>query len=305
MLDRRFSMSALTRAAVLGAALAWMSLSAPTAWALIKAEAATLDYQVQHSDVIVRGTCVDTTTSFINKHFITTYKIVAKKYLKAPGKMSVETNPVLLVSQVGGRVSKPIPLEESYPEMAALYSGEEVVLFLQSPDSTPPGVRAKYEQYLAEGKLKPSPLMTNWRLTTMNISKLTVVKDPTTKQEVVTRINFDRQGILPSEEAVKSYVKALEEQSRFLTVKRGDQTLKIPVQLGKPIPTTAGSGAAGSPSPPIEQRIRQMQSYTTTWESFQQQVEGVMRGEKSATPQPVGGTSSAPSFRAFPSRTSP
>jgi hypothetical protein len=301
MLDRRLSKPLSKWAAVLGAAVVWVISSAPTAWALVKAEAMTLDYQVQHSDVILRGTCVDTTTGFINKHIVTTYKIAVKKYIKAPGKMSVESKPVIFVSQVGGRVSIPLPIEESYPEMAALYSGEEVILFLQSPESTPAGVRAKYDQYVAEGRLKPSPLMSNYQLTTLNISKLTVVKDAKTGAEVVTRIALDRFGVLPSEEAVKSYVKALESQTRFITVKRGNQTVQIPVQVGKPV-SGEGATAPGGATPRIEEKIRQMQGFTTTWESFQQQVEGIMRGEKSSTPSPVGGTSSAQPTRTFQPR---
>ena len=283
--------------AAVSATLLWTVLSASSVSALVKAEAVTLDYQVQHSDIIVRGTCADSATTFSNNHFVTTYKVVVKKYLKAPGKMSVESHPVLLVSQLGGRISTPIPLEESYPEMAALYGGEEVVLFLQSPQTVAPTVRARYDQYLAEGKLKPSPLMTNYRLTTMNVSKLSVVKNPTTGQEVVTRVNFDRLGVLPSEEAARSYLQALESQKRFMDVKRGDQTVRIPVQPGPLIP------AATPAAPPrIEEKIRQMQSFTTTWDNFQRQVESIQRGEKSSAPVPVGGAPSAPPTRTFPSR---
>jgi len=284
------------------AALGWIALSAPPAFALIKGEAVTLDYQVQNSDVILRGTCVDSATTWSNRHIVTTWKIVVKKYLKAPGKMSVETHPVLLVSQVGGRVSSPIPLDESYPEMAMLYGGEEVVLFLQSPERVPAGLRTKYENAVGQGLLKPSPLMTNWRLTTLSVSKLTVVKDSKTGTEVVTRINLDRYGILPSQEAAKAYVQALESQSRFLSVKRGGETIQIPIQVGKPVLDSARADATAAPSPSMDEKIQQMQSYTTTWDSFQQQVESVLRGEKSSAPSLVGGVKTSPAIRTIPPR---
>jgi len=265
------------------ATLIWAALSGPTAWALIKAEAVTLEYQVRNSDIIVRGTCEDCATTWANNHLVTTYKIAVKKYIKTAGKMSVETNPVIYVSQVGGRVSAPLPIAEQYPEMAVLFPGEEVVLFLQSPDRVPAGMKAKYQTYLDQGLLKPTPLMTNYRLTTLNISKLTVIKDPKTGVEVVTRLNFDRLGILPSQEAVKKYVEAIQSQQTSVDTMVGDRTVRIPVQLGRPVIEGPGSkSSAEAADVPVEEKIRRMQSYTSTIESFEHQVEAILQGSSNS-----------------------
>jgi len=279
------------------AMLAWTVLSAPTSWAVIKAEAVTLEYQVQNSDVIVRGTCVDTATTFSNRHFVTTYKIAVRKYLKAPGKMSVETHPVILVSQVGGRVSRPIPIEESSPETAVIYAGEDVVLFLRSPESIPAAIRTNYQKHVAEGRLQPSPLMTNYQLTTAYISKLSVIRDRKTGAEMVTRLNLDRYGILPSEEAQRKYVEALQSNQNTIAVKSGGQTLLIPVEAGKP----ASEPSAGQAST-VEDKIRQMQRFTTSWDGFQRQVESILRGEKTAAPLPAGAAQPAQPTRTIQPR---
>lgn len=270
--------AALKWAVAWGVVFGFAVLLPPSAWALIKGEVATLEYQVKNSDVILRGKCEDSVTTWSNGHFVTTYKIAVKKYLKAPGKMSLETHPVLSVSQLGGRVEAPVPLDESYPLMATLYPGEEVVLFLQSPDRVPASVRAKYERYLHEGRCKPSPLMANYRLAVLNLSKLTVVVDPKTGTDLVARIRFGRFDA-PSAEALKRYVEAYESQSQSVEVQRGSERLRVPVRLGKMVPPADGGSLS------IEQRIRRMQSYTSTWENFQDEVEAISRGEgKSPVP---------------------
>jgi len=266
--------------------------------ALIEAEAATLEFQVRNSDVILRGTCEDSLTTWSNHHLVTTYKIAVEKYLKAPAKMSVQTNPVIRVSQIGGRVSRPLPLAEVYPMMPVLYKGEKVVLFLKSPDSIPKALREKYERCLADGVAKPFPLMTDYRLTTLNISKLTIVTDPTTGREIVTRIGFERFGFLPTSEAVKRYVEAYETQKEFVDVRRGTKLLRVPVQIGVMRLEPQGKGAKAKASKPIEQRMREMLSYASTWEDFQRQVEAILQGEKrSAVPTTVDGRKMTKTYR--------
>jgi len=284
--------AALKWQVVCAAVFGCVAMLPPSARALIRGEAVTLEYQVKNSDVILRGTCEDSVTTWSNGHFVTTYKIAVKKYLKTPGKMSLETHPVLAVSQLGGRVERPLPLAESYQMMAALYPGEEVVLFLQSPAQVPAVMRARYERYVSEGRLTPSPLMANYRLTTLNISKLTVVTDPQTGAELVTRVNFGRFGVSPSADAVKRYVDAYESQQPFVEVQRGSQRVRIPVQIGRPVPQ------AGSDLPSMEERIRRMRSYTSTWEDFQRQTEAILRGEsKTSESSVVGGVRSSQPFR--------
>jgi hypothetical protein len=238
-------------------------------------EAVTMDYQVTHSDVIARGTCEDAATTFSNKHFITTYKIAVRKYLKAPGKMTVTTDPTLTVSALGGRIEKPIPLSENIPEMAALYPGEQVVVFLQMPDNMPAAVKARYNQLLAERKLAPSPLMQNYRLTTLGISKLTVVIEPTTGRELVARLPFDRWGILGSPEMVKEFVQAYQAHKSDIPVKQGTRRMRMPITLS---PLTQGNPTN------IEQKIAQMRSYCATWENFQAQVEQIKNSSATAAP---------------------
>ena len=265
----------LALALVLGCVLG----PAPSAWALIKGEAVTLDYQVRHSDVILRGTCVATTTGWSNRNIVTTYKVSVKKYLKAPAKMSLVTHPVLYVSQVGGRVSSPLPLEETHPEMAALFQGEEVVLFLQSPESVPAALRAKYDDYVRQGKAKPSPLMDNFRLTTLNISKMSVVSDPQSGAQMVTRASFDRYGVAPSPELAQRYAEALQNKSGFIEVVRDGQKVKLPVPTRLVAAELATTGT-------MEQQIAQMANYANTWEGFQQQVNRILNSPP-VPPAPV------------------
>jgi len=263
----------LTTATFLAAVMALMVLPS-AAWAIIKAEAMTLEFQARNSDIIARGTCVDAVTTFSNGHLITTYKIAVKKYLKSPSKTTVQSRPVLFVSELGGRISKPLPIEENYDEMPVLFKTEEVVLFLQSPETFVSATAQKrYESLLAEGRVKPSPLMTNYRLTTLNVSKLTIVTDPRTGMEMVTRITFDPFGILPSSEAVQRYVQAIQSQSDYIDVQRQGQTVRIPVQ---PLTQATGGQAAQS----VDSKMRQMRFYSSTWERFQQQVDGILRGQK-------------------------
>ena len=281
--------------AAIGAKLVWTVLSTPAAWALIKGEAATLEFQVRNSDVIAQGTCEDSATTWCNKHFVTTYKIAVKKYFKAPAKMTVETHPVLFVSQVGGRVSQPIPLEESSPEMAAIFRGEEVVLFLQSPERVPAAVRAKYQKYVDEKIMTPSPLMTNYQLTTLNISKLSVIKDPRTGAPYVTRVNYDRLAMLPSAEFQQKYIQALQAANPSMTVKRGEKLIQIPVGPGLPVRESPPPGT-------MEEKIRQMQNYASPLDSFQRQIESIMNDTNTAAPAPVGGAQSVQPTRTIQPR---
>ncbi len=225
---RRSGLPAVAMVAFLAAC--WI-LSAPSLWAIMRAEATTLDYQVRESDVIVRGTCVDINVAWSNRHIVTTYKIAVSKYIKAPAKMTVASHPVLFVSQLGGRVEKPLPLEESYPDMAALTRNEEVVLFLQSPDRVPAAVRARYDEAFRTGQAKPSPLMTNYRLTAMTYSKLNVLTDPKTGAQTVARFSFDKYGLLPTSEAVQRFLDAYQAQQDYVEYKQGEQTVRIPVPV--------------------------------------------------------------------------
>lgn len=285
---RNLSATVLRQAPAVLGALALLALYGPDCHALVKGEAVTFEYQVRNSDVILRGTCEDSVTTWSNGHIITTWKIAVKKYLKAPKGMTLKSAPVVHVSQVGGRISSPLPLEESYPMMAAVYPGEEVVLFLQSPDHVPQVVRQKYERLVEQGRIKPSPLMENFRLTTLNVSKLTVVKDPRSGTELVTRITFDRFGILPSAEALKRYVEAYESADSFVDIKTAEKTLRIPVQVGQAAAQTADI-AAEQRQLTMEQRIARMKAFTSTWEDFQKQVEAVLQGKKTpGMPRHVG-----------------
>ncbi|MCX8037264.1 MAG: hypothetical protein N3D11_09520 [Candidatus Sumerlaeia bacterium] len=252
----------IARMALLAACLI---LPAPALWAIMRAEATTLEYQVRESDVIARGTCVDINVGWSNRHIVTTYKIAVSKYIKAPAKMSVASHPVLFVSQLGGRLEKPLPLEESYPEMVALTRNEEVVLFLQSPDRVPAPVRAKYDEMVRTGKAKPSPLMTNYRLTAMSYSKLNVLTDPKTGAQTVTRFSFDKYGLLPTSEAVQRFLDAYQAQQDYVEYKQGEQTIRIPVPVAAK-PTVTVSAAS------IEEQMRQMQTYSAPWSAFEQQV---------------------------------
>jgi len=279
MFAQRFPRSGLAAMAVSACMLACVVSQTPTAWALIKGEAVTMDFQVRNSDVILRGTCMDTTTGWFNKHLVTTYKIAVRKYVKVPAKMSLATHPVIYVSQLGGRVESPLPLDESYPEMAAMYKGEEVVLFLQLPENLPQGMLARYQEYLQQGKLKPTPLMSNFRLTTLNISKLTVVTDPQTGRQVVTRAGLDRLGITPTGEMVQRYVNALQSQTGYMEVVKGGQTVRVPVPTSLPV---VGGATTGT----VEQRVQQMTGYVNTWETFEQQVLS-LQNSKPAPPAPA------------------
>jgi predicted transport protein len=267
-------------------ALGWTALPSKSAWAVIRGETATLKYQVKKSDVILRGTCVDAGTTWTNGHVVTTYRIAAKRYLKAPAKMSLESDPVLEVVQPGGRLSGPLPLAETHPMMAAIYRGEEVVLFLTSPDSIAPGVRRRHDELVREGRMKPSPFMLKYQLTTFRLSKLTVLKDPVTKKEVVARVGPNQFSMIPTPEMVEQYVKAYESKKDFVDVKKQSQTLRVPVKLSvMRLPREKLEGrpgaAIGSPDKyiePIEKQNEQMQSMATTWEDFQARVNSILQG---------------------------
>lgn len=234
---------------------------------IIQGKGATLDYQILAADVIVRGTCEDKATTYSNKHFVTTYKIRARNYVKAPGKMSVRTHPSLDVSVVGGRISYPLPLEESYPMMPIMFTGEEVILFLRSPDNIPEIARAKYEAALAEGTMTETPLMTDYRVIAMNLSKLTVVTDPKTGRDLVTRVNFDRYGLLPTAEMMRQFVSAYEGENTTMDIQQGPRPMRLPVQLGPPTSKEPKN---------MEEKIREMQRYTATWEDFQARVQDTL-----------------------------
>jgi hypothetical protein len=253
--------TALKCSIVFGIMLLWMIARPAPAPAIIMADAMTMDYQVQNSDVILRGTCMDADTTFSNKHFITTYKIAVKKYLKAPGKMSPASDPVVFVSQLGGRVSRPLPVQETYPEMVTIAPGEEMVLFLRSPNSIPAGVRAKYDQYVRQGVLKPSPLMTNYQLTTLYISKLNVMTDPATGAEAVVRIMSLGFGPTLSPEAVKMSARLYQAQTASGAVK----PLKSSTPSAPPVPPLR-------PAVTFEEKVHQMQNYRAGWSDFEKQV---------------------------------
>jgi len=253
---------------VAAALTALSGLLAPSpAWATrIMAEAMTLGFQVKNSDVIVRGTCEDARTTWANNNIVTTYKVRVKKYLKAPGKMDLKANPVVTVAQLGGRLEGPLPLEQNYPNRAVLYAGEEVVLFLQAPTNVPRAMRARYDEYVRTGVMKRSPLMENYRFTTLDISKFNVVVDPNTRQELVTRVNFDRFGLLGSPELVKRYIDAYQAGQTTVAMQPG---AAMPVQLGRPVILAPAPASTVS----TEELNRQILNYTSTWENFQLQVE--------------------------------
>jgi hypothetical protein len=273
-------------ALVAAMALGWTALPSQSAWAVIRGETATLKYQVQKSDVILRGTCVDSGTTWSHGHIITTYKIAAKTYLKAPVKMSLDSDPVVEVVQPGGRLTGPLPLAETHPMMAAIYRGEEVVLFLMSPESIAPGVRRRHDEAVREGRITPSPFMEKYQLTTMRLSKLTVLKDPVTKKEVVARVGPNQFSMIPTPEMVEEYVKAYESKKEFVNVKEKDRTLRVPVKLSvMRLPREKLEGKAGAKigSPdkyvePIERQNEQMQSLATTWEDFQARIDSILQG---------------------------
>ena len=229
--------------------------------AILMAEAITMDYQVRNSDLVLRGTCVDSTTTFTNKHFVTTYKIAVKKYLKAPGKMSPATDPVILVSQLGGRVSKPLPMQEFYAEMAMISPGEDLVLFLRAPGSAPASVKARYDSYLRQGVLKPSPLMTNYQLTTFYVSKLNVMADPASGAESVVRVASMGFGPTLSPEAVAMSARLRQAQAASGAVK----PLKSSTPAAPPISPL-------KPAVTFEEKVQQMQDYRASWSDFEKQV---------------------------------
>lgn len=276
------------RAAYVWAAVATTCvLLAPSfAWATrIKAEAVTLEYQVLNSDVIVRGKCVGSTTEWVNNHIFTTYKIQATKYVKTPGKKFAQDNPVLTVTQLGGRLSSPIPLEESYPNRATMFVGEDVVLFLRSPSSVPAGMRKKHDEYVQQGIMKPSPMMQNYTLTTLDVSKMTFVKDPRSGKELVTRISLARPGLATSPEMARRAVEAFEAGQDSITLRQGERTYRVQVRAGRLAFDRDSMVPASSSAPTLEQKVARMSSFSSTWEDFETEVQAILakHAEKSGS----------------------
>ena len=142
------------------------------------------------------------------------------------------------------------------------------MLFLQSPENAPGVVRSRYDSLRAAGTMKATPLMENYRLTTKNLSKFTVIRNPETGREMVTRVNFDKYGLLPTSEAMENYVKALESNTPTIDVEKSGRTLRIPVGIDKP---------PARPARTLEEKIRRMRRFSANWEDFEFQVQDILQ----------------------------
>ncbi|MFH0794033.1 MAG: hypothetical protein V2A74_08375, partial [bacterium] len=85
-----------------------------------------LESLVRHSDTIAWGQVKKNETRWVGGHLETTTHIQVERYLKG------NRGDDLAVTQVGGSISKPIPITQRATNQTEFYEGEEVIVYLST-----------------------------------------------------------------------------------------------------------------------------------------------------------------------------
>ncbi|GAB4315691.1 MAG: hypothetical protein Kow0059_07870 [Candidatus Sumerlaeia bacterium] len=160
----------------------------------------TFDQLVLESDLIVRGQCTAKETRWVNGHLETTFDVRVDETLKGQPRSDL-----LKITVPGGHVDKPISLHQYIPQQPTLYEGEQVVLFLKTTrlkaPADPTGLVAR-----SGTRLLDTP-----RIYGLWQGKFTILVNPHTGQEFVTRISVEDVGYVPVDDVQRRFHSSLQE----------------------------------------------------------------------------------------------
>lgn len=91
-----------------------------------------VDELMSASDYVFIATCTKKDVSFKNGNIVSHYQLKPSKVIKGKLKMDAKTGEVAL-EELGGELTKPLPIAQMLPGMANLAEGQEVLLFSASP----------------------------------------------------------------------------------------------------------------------------------------------------------------------------
>ncbi|MBN1477148.1 hypothetical protein JXA47_10375 [Candidatus Sumerlaeota bacterium] len=166
-------------------ALATLALLAPPASArMIAGGPPDLDRLVQASDVICEAEVLETQTEFVDRRILTTYTLRADRYLMGSGADTFS------MTVLGGAVEEPFPVAMVFDDMVTLSAGQDVLLFLETPDASPGLSSAVGRQAVSAS---PRPVLDARGV-------YTILTDSQTGQRHVSQIRYSDRGIFVTPE---------------------------------------------------------------------------------------------------------
>jgi hypothetical protein len=166
-------------------ALAAMALLAPpTSARMIAGGPPDVERLVQASDVICEAEVLETQTEFVDQRILTTYTLRADRYLLGSGADTFS------MTVLGGAIDEPFPVAMVFDDMVTLSEGQDVMLFLETPDASPGLSAAVGRQSVAAS---PRPVLDARGV-------YTVLTDSQTGHRHVSQIRYSDRGIFVTPE---------------------------------------------------------------------------------------------------------
>lgn len=198
--------SNIIRAAVITAAL---SMSCAAFAVRMTAPNMNMEQLTDSADEIVIGNVVKAQTEVIDRRFETNYTIQVHDTLKT--RSGLAAGGEFIMTLPGGALTSP-PLTQYVGGIPYMVEGEEVVLFLRQPANPPSATRSVNSQ--SAGNLSSSFTVVGW-----NQGRFSVVADPQSGEQLVTRMNLEDYGLMNTAEDTREILKAVREKQLRL-VKR-------------------------------------------------------------------------------------
>jgi hypothetical protein len=207
-----------TRGGLLALTLAALPLLSPPSLSarMILGGEPNLERVVKASDVICVAEVLGRESRMVNRRIETTYHLRVEETLAGTQTLRASgQDREFDMTVFGGAIERPLPIAQIYDGMVVLSQGQEVVLFLHGPLQSS-GAAAQVRAAAAGdpgASMPTSAAATSMRPVYDDYGVYTLIRDPSTNDRHVTRINYEAAGVAITDEMNRRVLEAMERRA--------------------------------------------------------------------------------------------